>query len=1332
MPRLSKNFTNKVSSVLPILSLMNDQWKNIRSTVSWLFVFIFTLSPTVKAQNLAPNPSFEVFVSCDLNMSGGGPLACPPWYSPNTTANFFQSECPPCLFGVPCNAWGQQFAHTGFAYTGGYLRTDNFNYREWIRAPLLDTMEAGVCYKIGFWTNKSDNSCGIQNVGMLLSAGPVEFPLNQTPQLDWSGEFMSDSANWTFVFDYYTAIGNEAWVTIGNFHNDSQTPFDPACDNVPPFAYYYWDDVVIEPVPGADFEVSLDAEGSACDSFLLQPLMTPDYEEALYTWSNGQHGKNIYIFESGIYTLTVTYGCFEAIASITLTIENPPPVELGDDVTICIGESYTVELDPDLGTYEWNDGSSETEYTIDQPGIYSVTLDDGCDLLSDTIEIVHLAPPIVLNLGPDTILCEGDEYLIQLDPSLGDFHWQNNSDEASYEINHEGTYALTITNMCGETSDEIVAEYVDPPYVELGPDSTVICEGSPYFIDLDPNVGTYVWQDGIISYSYFIQNTGLYSVTVSNECGSETDMLYVEEVIPPSIDFGLPIEACQGDTISLSAGQNTGNYIWQNGSTDSTFTVTSSGTFALTISNDCGSDVASIPIHFNPLITQPDLGPDIVLCPGQQVILKVTTAGANYLWNDLSVADSIIVSTPGTYFVRVYNYCNIYTDTINVTINNAPPDVSLPPDISLCQGQSTILDAALSNVSYLWSDGSQAHSLLVSAPGLYSVTVSNACGTDMDSIVIGDGGDIPLVELGIDTSLCAGSSFNIVPTAFGVSNWLWQDGSMGSSVQVNGPGEIHVVVSNICGVAYDTMYINLLPAIPVLDLGPDVVMCPGEMVTLSISIPSVDILWQDGSSNPDYVVTDSTLLIATIFNSCGVAQDSVEISLLDEVPPVDLGPDQTICPGVMFTIDPQIDNVDYLWQDGSTADQFTVLQGGEVILILSNVCGSSTDTLKIIESNEGPQVDLGPDRQACAGESITVYSNIHGVDFLWQDGSADDSLTISTSGTFILEVSNLCGLDRDTIVVDISGELPVPELGPDTSICENVQIILHSNADPITSQQWQDGSMGSNYLVTTPGIYSIHQTNRCGEGRDSVEISFIDAPDPFDLGPDTILCPDQSIVILAPPTLFDILWQDGSHENQMLANQDIVYSLQLSNECGLQKDSLEVKFNLEVPDVDLGPEIPWCIGDTIQLDASQNIMVTYQWNTGATTPTIQVTLPGPYDVKVLSACAEAEGNVIVIPVEDCGPDFYIPNVFSPGADGINDIFSLSFGDNITIIGSVGTIFDRWGNQVFYSTQIPFQWNGKFHDEKMQPAVFAYVLNVQYRFRGNEYEKTFYGDVTLLR
>ena len=124
---------------------------------------------------------------------------------------------------------------------------------------------------------------------------------SDSPFRFFPGEFISDTINWAFVWDFYEASGTEAWVTIGNFHNDAQTPFDPTCHDNIPHAYYYFDDVLIEPVPHATFDLSLDADGYACDSFLLEPEINPEFEDALYEWSNGQHGKNITVYESGVY-----------------------------------------------------------------------------------------------------------------------------------------------------------------------------------------------------------------------------------------------------------------------------------------------------------------------------------------------------------------------------------------------------------------------------------------------------------------------------------------------------------------------------------------------------------------------------------------------------------------------------------------------------------------------------------------------------------------------------------------------------------------------------------------------------------------------------------------------------------------------------------------------------------------------------------------------------------------------------------------------------------------------------------------------------------------------
>ncbi|MEP6794620.1 MAG: gliding motility-associated C-terminal domain-containing protein [Saprospiraceae bacterium] len=75
-----------------------------------------------------------------------------------------------------------------------------------------------------------------------------------------------------------------------------------------------------------------------------------------------------------------------------------------------------------------------------------------------------------------------------------------------------------------------------------------------------------------------------------------------------------------------------------------------------------------------------------------------------------------------------------------------------------------------------------------------------------------------------------------------------------------------------------------------------------------------------------------------------------------------------------------------------------------------------------------------------------------------------------------------------------------------------------------------------------------------------------------------------------------------------------------------------------------------------------------------------------------------------------GESTYIPNVFSPNGDGINDLFTVStFPDHSPDIQFFG-IYDRFGDVAYQTEEWPIQWNGKRRNgEEYNPGVFAYVL-----------------------
>jgi gliding motility-associated-like protein len=90
---------------------------------------------------------------------------------------------------------------------------------------------------------------------------------------------------------------------------------------------------------------------------------------------------------------------------------------------------------------------------------------------------------------------------------------------------------------------------------------------------------------------------------------------------------------------------------------------------------------------------------------------------------------------------------------------------------------------------------------------------------------------------------------------------------------------------------------------------------------------------------------------------------------------------------------------------------------------------------------------------------------------------------------------------------------------------------------------------------------------------------------------------------------------------------------------------------------------------------------------------------------------------------------YIPNVFSPNGDGINDEWIVSSpGDQIEIVKL--DIFDRWGNHLYHGANLhKAVWNGRFRDQLLNPGVFAYTIT--YRDQENK-TQTETGNITLAR
>jgi gliding motility-associated-like protein len=89
--------------------------------------------------------------------------------------------------------------------------------------------------------------------------------------------------------------------------------------------------------------------------------------------------------------------------------------------------------------------------------------------------------------------------------------------------------------------------------------------------------------------------------------------------------------------------------------------------------------------------------------------------------------------------------------------------------------------------------------------------------------------------------------------------------------------------------------------------------------------------------------------------------------------------------------------------------------------------------------------------------------------------------------------------------------------------------------------------------------------------------------------------------------------------------------------------------------------------------------------------------------------------------------FYPPTIFSPNGDNINDVWQPIYGNVYTLVSA--TIFDRWGEQVYYTNNPSVEWNGTYKSQQCNPGVYVYLIELRHR---DGSVKKFSGDVGLIR
>ncbi|MGB4474489.1 MAG: PKD domain-containing protein [Bacteroidales bacterium] len=889
------------------------------------------------------------------------------------------------------------------------------------------------------------------------------------------------------------------------------------------------------------------------------------------------------------------------------------------------------------------------------------------------------------------------------------------------------TYPLTVTDFDLNISkiDVTCFEYTD------GQATAIINGGTAPF--------SFQWSNGQNTQSISNLSVGTYSVTVSDNNGCmHTASVTINQ--PPQLVITAnanPVLICQGDITNLSvSGAST--YNWSNGlgngitvtaspTITTTYTVTGSDTIGCTATTE-------VTVSVNPT---PDISPtsDQTLCHNTQTTaINFTSSVPNTVFNWINNNSSIGLAANGTGDISSFIVTNTgtapQTSTIIATpsftnngltctgqsdtfliIVNPTPDISPTSDQTLCHNtQTTAINftSSVPNTVFNWINNNSSIGLAANGTG------------DISSFTVTNTGTAPQTS-------------TIIVTPSFTNNGL----------TCTGQSDTFLII------------VNPVPALTMAQT--DTVICYGKSVLISVS-GAMTYQWSNNLGN------NSTILVTPDANSTysvtGTNQygctSSVSASIVvNPVPDVGINPDSIeICDNTTITLVASGANT-YLWAGGLGANaSITITPHNTTTYVVTGTnqygCTSSARSKVIVHPL--PVVTINPNNsEICLGDTISLVAN-GAQTYLWSGGlGTNNSLSVSpqVSTTYNVTGTNQWGCTASVSANIIVHPLPNLTISPhNISICYGESTTLTANG--AHTYQWSNGS--SNQSITVEPLFS---TTYYLTGYSIYECVKIDSAQVM-VNPKPIIdfiaeplsgCEPLSVKFINNSDNGTYYWYfgDGNSSNIYspihIYNNDGVYTVTLIVKNQYNCSDTLTKFNYIT--IYPSPIAGFSIFPLITTEDDGRVKILDE-SYGATSwyydfgeeneqndiftdrePNYIYTNAGNYTIIQIVAneynCYDtAYNNVIIKP----STMFYIANSFTPNADGLNETF-MPLGFNVPIKDYEFRIFDRWGKQLFYTTDLYVGWDGKYKDEFVKQDMYVYSIKViledgEHIFRGALY------------
>lgn len=726
--------------------------------------------------------------------------------------------------------------------------------------------------------------------------------------------------------------------------------------------------------------------------------------------------------------------------------------------------------------------------------------------------------------------------------------------------------------------------------------------GQIYSIQWTGGNGTF-YGASLLNPSYQVSQTDAggftLTVTATDLCGSTisqstTVSVPVQQAL--SLSPSGNIEICQGQSATITASGGSGIYTWSSGQNTAQISVNAPGTYVVNSSDACYSYSDSVQVSLLPVPTL-SLSPSgtQTLCQGNSLQISAMVNTGTATWSTGQTANSIMVSSAGSYSASVSNACGTAADTLEVVLATSP-SISVTPSatVQICSGQSQTITASGAQ-NYLWSTGAATASETFNQTGNFWVAGSNTCGTDTVHITVTQG-QAPVAEIAIqngDSVLCPGASLTLV-SVNGSATDQWSTGTVGTQTIIStAPLTVTLTVSNACGTSTDQISIvaGALPSASITTSTGSTTLCAGSSLTLTAA-GGDNYSWNTGATGATLTVNNGGTFTVTAATACGSDTESITINLQNP-PSAQINPagPLTFCAGdsVLLT---GSGGDSYSWSTGESTASIYIATGGTYILTAINGCGSSqaSITATLIPLPEVNITTQGP-VQLCQGSQVTISATSN-ENISWSNGMTGNSVSVNSGGTLTASATNSCGTATSTIVIN---ETPLPQVNivqnsPVIS-CGGVPVAIEAIAN--ASLQWNHGPTTAQISVNNSGTYVVTATNACGSASDSVQV---------------IISGPVASIVADPPT--------GN------APLNVLFSSASSGATGLN----------------------WQVDGTGYNVPSFNHVFLQ---------------PGSFDVTLIvwddNGCSDTATYKVVVGDQF---EVFVPNVFTPNGDGFNDVFKI--------------------------------------------------------------------------